>query len=266
MTPSSAVRSDWRVWLRIGVLGFGGPAGQIGLLHRETVAQRRWVDEETFGHVLALTSLLPGPEAHQTATYLGWLRGGLRSALLASVLFIAPGAIITALLAAVYLRFGEVGRVGGFFTGLQAAAVALIVLALVGMARRALTSLPAWTIAAATFVLTTLTVVPYPAIAVVLAGAGWLSLSGGCRSRRSVPSTRSTGGPPSGDQTAEVSAHLRRTLVCGVLLIGIVLLGCTLLTAFAGATVRALTVTLLISAFTFGGAYAILDFATAQLV
>ena len=269
---------DWRVWLRIGLLGFGGPAGQIGLLHRETVAQRRWVDEDTFGHALALTSLLPGPEAHQTATYVGWLRGGLRSALTAAALFVAPGAVITALLAGAYLQLGSVGAVGGFFTGLQAAAVALIVLALSGMARRVLTSSTAWALAVGTFLLTTVTVVPYPAIAVVLAGAGWLSV----RARPLGPPLGPLSGPPPGPPPgppasspsdaaptapAGISAELRRrTILCGLSLIGIVLLGSVLLMAFAGGTVRALTGTLLISAFTFGGAYAILDFATAQLV
>ncbi len=98
-----------RVWFRIGCLSFGGPAGQIALMHREVVDERRWVSDARFLHALNFCTLLPGPEAQQLATYLGWLLHGVRGGLAAGLLFVLPGALVMLGLSALYVAFGVVG-------------------------------------------------------------------------------------------------------------------------------------------------------------
>ncbi|GAB3726279.1 chromate efflux transporter [Luteimonas pelagia] len=129
-----------RVWWRIGWLGFGGPAGQIALMHRELVERRRWIGESRFLHALNFCMLLPGPEAQQLAVYIGWLMHGIRGGLVAGVLFVLPGALVLGVLAALYVAHGDLPQVAAVFRGLQAAVVALVVEALLRIGRRALVS------------------------------------------------------------------------------------------------------------------------------
>jgi chromate transporter len=118
MTPS------WRealgVWLKVGCLGFGGPAGQIALLHKEVVDRRGWVDEGRFQHALSFCMLLPGPEAQQLATYLGWLMHGVKGGLAAGLLFILPGLLIILGLSAAYVSFGARPEAQVLLLGLKA--------------------------------------------------------------------------------------------------------------------------------------------------
>src|SRR6478672_2322283 len=116
VTPAAPAANDermptfaeaFRVWLRIGLLSFGGPAGQIALLHKEVVDQRHWIGERRFLHALSFCNLLPGPEAQQLATYLGWLMHGVKGGLAAGLLFVIPGAAVMLALSAVYAAFGE---------------------------------------------------------------------------------------------------------------------------------------------------------------
>ena len=116
-----------RVWFRIGCLSFGGPAGQIALMHREVVDGRRWVSDARFLHALNFCTLLPGPEAQQLATYLGWLLHGVRGGLAAGLLFVLPGALVMLALAAIYVSFGEVPLVSALFFGLRCAVLVLVV-------------------------------------------------------------------------------------------------------------------------------------------
>lgn len=136
--PRPSFGEACRVWLRIGVLGFGGPAGQIALMHRELVERRRWVDEDRFLHALSYCTLLPGPEAQQLATYLGWLLFDTRGALAAGTLFVLPGALVLLATSALYVGFQAVPAMGGVFFGLKAVVVALVLEALVRVGRRAL--------------------------------------------------------------------------------------------------------------------------------
>ena len=106
--PLPSLAEAVRVWLRIGLVSFGGPAGQIALLHREVVEQRRWIGERRFLHALNFCTLLPGPEAMQLATYLGWLMHGVRGGLAAGLLFILPGAAVMLVLSTLYAVLGEV--------------------------------------------------------------------------------------------------------------------------------------------------------------
>ena len=131
-------REALRVWLRIGCLSFGGPAGQIALLHREVVDNRNWVSDRRFLHALNFCTLLPGPEAQQLATYLGWLMHGPRGGLAAGLLFIIPGALVMLALSLIYVLFGAVPLIAALFFGLKSAVLVLVVEALLRVGRRAL--------------------------------------------------------------------------------------------------------------------------------
>src|SRR4051812_36739470 len=119
------LREATRVWLRIGLLSFGGPAGQIALMHSELVEKRRWVSDERFLHALSFCTLLPGPEAMQLATYIGWLMHRLPGALVAGGLFVLPGALVLFALSALYAVYGRLFAVEAGFFGLQGAGLAL---------------------------------------------------------------------------------------------------------------------------------------------
>ncbi len=134
---------DWRTWLMIGAVGFGGPAGQVAILHRELVERRRWLDEDEFLAALRACMLLPGPEAQQLATYAGWRRGGLAGGLLAGTLFVLPGAVLVTVLAWLHAAGESLPFVGGAFAGTRPAVVALVALATWRIGRKSLTSPPA---------------------------------------------------------------------------------------------------------------------------
>jgi chromate transporter len=127
-----------RLWFKVGCLGFGGPAGQIALLHRLVVDERKWVGEAQFLHALNFCMLLPGPEAQQLATYLGWLLHGVRGGLVAGILFVLPGFCVILVLSAAYAAFGQLPWLMGVFFGLKCAVIALVTEALWRVAKRAL--------------------------------------------------------------------------------------------------------------------------------
>jgi chromate transporter len=157
------------VWARIGCLSFGGPAGQIALLHREVVEQRGWTSERRFLQALSFCTLLPGPEAQQLAIYLGWLMHGAAGGVCAGVLFIAPGAAVMAVLSVVYATLGAIPAVDGLFFGLKCAVLALVLQALARMGRRALRGRAPVLAACAAFVALFAFGLPFPA---VVTGAG----------------------------------------------------------------------------------------------
>lgn len=175
---SDRPESDLRVWARIGLLSFGGPAGQIALMHRELVDRRGWIDEARFLHALNFCMLLPGPEAMQLATYVGWLRGGWRGGLLAGGLFVLPGILAIMALSWVYVLAGGVGWIAGVFFGLKAAVIALVAEALVRIGRRALKGPQAWAIAGAAFLALFFFGVPFPLVVLTAAGIGFLTARG----------------------------------------------------------------------------------------
>ena len=126
------------VWLRVAALSFGGPAGQIAVMHRIIVEEKRWISEERFLHALNYCMLLPGPEAQQLATYIGWLMHKTRGGLIAGGLFILPGAVAIMALSAVYVTYGALGWFAALFFGLKAAVLAIVVEALLRLGTRAL--------------------------------------------------------------------------------------------------------------------------------
>lgn len=138
--------------LKIGCLGFGGPAGQIALMHRVFVDERKWIDDTRFQHMLAFCMLLPGPEAQQLATYVGWRLRGWAGALIAGWLFVIPGALVVLGLSWLYVNYGELPLVAAAFDGIKCAVVALVAEALYKVGKRALKTQTAFVIAIATFV------------------------------------------------------------------------------------------------------------------
>ncbi|MCB1343141.1 MAG: chromate efflux transporter [Pseudooceanicola sp.] len=176
MTPSWSEMA--RVFGRIGVLSFGGPAAQIALMHRELVDEREWLDEQTYLRALSLCMLLPGPEAMQLATYAGWRLRGVPGGLLAGLLFVLPGAAVIAGLVAGYVAFGTLPAVQAAFLGVKAAVVVIVLQALLKVSTRALTGRAAWVIAALSFVAIFAFNAPFPLI-VGLAGLwGYLTAKG----------------------------------------------------------------------------------------
>jgi chromate transporter len=173
-TPRPSFAEATRTFGKIGLLSFGGPAGQIALMHRILVEEKRWIDEPRFLHALSYCMLLPGPEATQLATYVGWLLHGVRGGLVAGLLFVLPGAAVITALSALYLTLGHVALVQGMLFGLKAAVLAVVLEALIRVSRRALKDGAAVAVAVAAFVAIAFLKLPFPLIiaAAALFGAG----------------------------------------------------------------------------------------------
>ncbi len=164
-----------RTFAKIGLLSFGGPAGQISLMHRILVDEKRWLDESRFLHALNYCMLLPGPEAMQLATYAGWLLNGTRGGLAAGLLFVLPGAILITVLSSLYLFVGQVPLVQGLLFGIKAAVLAIVFEALIKVSKRALRTRPAVAIAVAAFIAIAVLRLPFPVIILAAAAIGALT-------------------------------------------------------------------------------------------
>jgi chromate transporter len=185
--PRPTFRQAFRVWARIGLLSFGGPAGQIALMHRELVEERRWISEARFLHALNYCMLLPGPEAQQLAVYIGWLLHRTAGGLVAGTLFVLPGFFVILALSTLYALFRELPAVNAALFGLKAAVVAIVVEALVRIARRALAGPLSYGIAAVAFTAIFFFDAPFPLV-VLAAGIAGLGLD------RLSPSTKAGSG------------------------------------------------------------------------
>jgi chromate transporter len=237
-----------RVFFRIGIYSFGGPAAQIALMHRELVDERDWLTEDEFLSALSFCMLLPGPEAMQLATYAGWRLDGVRGGLVAGLLFVVPGALFMALLATVYAIYGNVPLVEALFLGVQATVVAIVLEALLKVARKALKGSAHWIIAALSFVAIFALHLPFPLIVAAAALFGFLT-------------TRGSGFP------APAPANRPNTLGTIALWLAIWLLPIAVLWAMDA---RLLTEIALffskLAVVTFGGAYAVLAYMTQTVV
>jgi chromate transporter len=172
--PLPSFAEALHVWSRVGCLSFGGPAAQIALLHREVVDHRRWIGEQRFLQALNFCTLLPGPEAQQLATYLGWLLHGVKGGLAAGLMFILPGAAVMLLLSILYVTLGRLAIVAALFFGLKAAVLVLVIEALLRVGRRALKGVFAHGLAAAAFIALFAFAVPFP---LVVLAAGLIGLA-----------------------------------------------------------------------------------------
>ena len=164
-----------KVWALVAAQSFGGPAGQIAVMQRVLVEERRWIGQGRFLHALNYCTLLPGPEAQQLATYVGWLLGGVRGGLVAGWLFVLPGAVAMFVLSAVYVAFGTTTVVAALFAGIAPAVLAIVAQALIRVARRALARRALVVLATAGFVALAVFAVPFPVVVLAAAVLGWLT-------------------------------------------------------------------------------------------
>jgi chromate transporter len=271
--PGIPFRTAVRTWFAISLQTFGGPAGQIAVMQRTLVDDKRWIGQRRFLHAMNYCMLLPGPEAQQLATYVGWLLHGTRGGLVAGGLFVLPGVIALLVLSAVYVAFGSTVAVTAVFAGLAPAVLAIVVQAVIRVGKRALTSPALRAIAVLSFLALALFAVPFPVVVVAAGVVGWAL----ARWRPSAVPERGRAeaaddGPPPvipDDVLHTERPSTRRTL--RVLLVGLVVWGVpvgafALLTGtdsvftqqglfFSGAAVV-----------TFGGAYAVLAYVAQQAV
>ena len=266
-----------RVWTRIAALSFGGPAGQIAVMHRILVDEKRWIGEERFLHALNYCMLLPGPEAQQLAAYIGWLLHKTKGGLVAGVLFVLPGFLAILALSYIYVLFGHAPLIEGLFFGLKAAVLAVVVQAVVRVGSRALKNNVMRGIAAAAFAAIFFLGAPFPAIILAAALGGYI---GG---RAGLPAFKGGGGHGSGrgnivhDRDTALGEglpyHARPNLFWSLKISGTLLFlwlaPVVLLFVFAGPN----DVFTKIAAFfsqmavvTFGGAYAVLAYVAQEAV
>ncbi|AVF02658.1 MULTISPECIES: chromate efflux transporter [Devosia] len=177
-----------RIWARIGLLSFGGPAGQIALMHRILVEEQRWLGEKRFLHALNYCMLLPGPEAMQLAVYIGWLMHRTLGGIIAGALFVLPGVVAIMALSWVYALYGNVGPIEALFFGLKAAVLAIVVQAVIRIGSRALKNNAMIAIAAASFIAIFGFAVPFP---LIILAAGLIGYFG---ARAGVPAFQNGGG------------------------------------------------------------------------
>jgi chromate transporter len=268
-----------RIWARVALLSFGGPAGQIAVMHRILVEEKRWIGETRFLHALNYCMLLPGPEAHQLAIYIGWLLHRTRGGLVAGTLFVLPGVISLGLLSWIYASFGNVGSVQGLFFGLKAAVLAVVLEAVLRVGKRAIRGRSMLAIAILAFIGIFLFSVPFPLIIAAAALIGFFGRALGFKdfelSAHLSKSGKAADAPASIDAAfaEEIPAHVRPSLprLIRVAFIGVSIWLAPLvaLLVTAGPT----NVFTAIAAFnsrmavvTFGGAYAVLAYMAQQAV
>jgi chromate transporter len=174
--PRPSFAEAFRFWLKLGFISFGGPTGQIALMHAELVERKKWIDEGRFLHALNFCMLLPGPEATQLATYVGWLLHRTLGGIAAGALFVLPSAVILWALSWIYLRFGAVPSIAAAFYGLQIAVMAVVAQSVIRIGQKVLKNRAMWTLAAAAFLALLLLHSPFP---LIVAGAGAIGYLGG---------------------------------------------------------------------------------------
>ncbi|TGN82122.1 chromate efflux transporter [Bradyrhizobium yuanmingense] len=263
----------FRVWLRVACLSFGGPAGQIAVMHRILVEEKKWISEGRFLHALNYCMLLPGPEAQQLATYVGWLMHRTAGGLMAGGLFILPGIIAIMGLSYIYAAFGNVSFVEALFFGLKAAVLAIVVEAVVRVGKRALKNRIMIALAAAAFVAIFFFAVPFP---IIIIAAGLIGYAGARSGRPEfAPAGHGHGGSAAIDSMLgeAVPDHVRpdtaRAIRVGALWLALWLVPViALLMALGQANVFS-QIALFFSKMalvTFGGAYAVLAYVAQQAV
>jgi chromate transporter len=267
--PAVRFGEAFRFWLKLGFISFGGPAGQIAIMHAELVERRRWISEKRFLHALNYCMLLPGPEAQQLATYIGWLMHRTAGGIVAGGLFVAPSLAILIALSWIYLRFGDVPVVAGIFYGIKPAVTALVLHAAHRIGTRALGNGWMWAIAAAAFVAIFAFDAPFPAIVLAAALIGFFgarrwpqvfAVGGHAGSGASYGPALIDDETPPPPHARFSRGHLLRVLIVGVLLwAGVV----TALVAAQGWSSTLAQMAWFFSKaalVTFGGAYAVLPY------
>jgi chromate transporter len=267
-------RTATRAWLAISLQTFGGPAGQIAVMQRMLVDEKQWIGQRRFLHALSYCTLLPGPEAQQLATYIGWLLNGVRGGLVAGGLFVLPGAVALLALSAVYVSAGDTFVIDALFAGLAAAVLAIVTQAVSRVGRRALHGAAMVALAVGAFAALTLFAIGFPLVVVLAGLAGWAY---GRWASDSLHGPSYAGSGEQDETTAlvrddmpqEVTTSRRYTVV--VLLVGLVAWAgpMALFAAFAGADSVFVEQGLFFSGaavVTFGGAYAVLAYVAQRAV
>jgi len=258
-----------RYWLKLGFISFGGPAGQIAIMHHELVEKRRWISERRFLHALNYCMVLPGPEAQQLATYIGWLMHRSWGGLVAGGLFVLPSLFILIALSWIYLSFGDVPLVAGILYGIKPAVTAIVVFAAYRIGTRALKNPTLWAIAAAAFVAIFFLKLPFPWIVL---GAGVIGAIGA----RISPHTFATGGhaeggrrygpaliddhTPTPDHARFKWSRLAAVLIAGLGLWAAAMAGLLAIYGNAGTLAQLGWFFTKAALLTFGGAYAVLPY------
>ena len=268
--PAVSFAEAFRFWLRLGCISFGGPAGQIAIMHTELVEQKRWISEKRFLHALNYCMVLPGPEAQQLATYIGWLMHRTWGGIVAGGLFVLPSLLLLIGLSWVYMAWGHLPLVAGVFAGIKPAVTALVLHAAHRIGGRVLRNAWMWAIAVAAFVAIFALRVPFPVIVLVAAGIGvW----GG----RVAPHRFATGGSHAaatsaygpaviddGDPTPAhalfTRARLWRVLLAGAVLWVGAMLALVLAGGWQGTLAQMGWFFTKAALLTFGGAYAVLPY------
>lgn len=250
-------REALAVWVRIGFLSFGGPAGQIALMHRIIVDEKKWLDESRFLHALNYCMLLPGPEAQQLATYIGWLLHGVKGGVVAGALFILPGALAIFALSWLYVSFGDLAIVEGVFFGLKAAVLAIVVQALIRIGRRALKGTFKPALAVGGFIALFVFDLPFP---IVVLGAGAI----GYAVARRIASQNAAQSEPQIDTEPVLHAGTKRAaMVCLLLWLGTVG-GLLAVLGYHNVFSQLAVFFSKMATVTFGGAYAVLAYVAQQ--
>ena len=266
------LREATRAWFAISLQTFGGPAGQIAVMQRMLVDEKRWIGQQRFLFALSYCTLLPGPEAQQLATYVGWLLNGIKGALVAGILFVLPGVAALLALSAIYVTYGDTTVVEGLFLGLAPAVIAIVVQAVIRVAGKGLTHPAMVALAVASFIALTAFGVPFPAVVAGAALAGWLLGRSMPELGRAKPAKEDPDAPTpliSDDALHHEEPSARRSLV--ILVVGLLLWAAPVVLAallfgrgsifvdqglfFSGAALV-----------TFGGAYAVLAYVAQQAV
>ncbi|MEE5154813.1 chromate efflux transporter [Pseudomonas alliivorans] len=264
-----SLREAVRFWLKLGFISFGGPAGQISIMHQELVERRRWISERRFLHALNYCMLLPGPEAQQLATYIGWLMHRTWGGVIAGALFVLPSLFILIALSWMYIALGDVPVVAGLFYGIKPAVTAIVVQAAHRIGSRALKNNALWAIAAASFTAIFAFNVPFPLIVLAAAVIGY---AGG----RLAPEYFRVGGHTTADKSFGAAlidddtptpehARFSASKLMKLIVIGLVLwtLPMAILTALFGWTGTLTQMSWFFTKaalLTFGGAYAVLPY------
>ncbi|MFO1154548.1 MAG: chromate efflux transporter [Rhodospirillales bacterium] len=260
--PAPSLAEASRVWLKIGCIGFGGPAGQIALMHRIVVDEQRWIDEARFLHALNFCMLLPGPEAQQLATYVGWLLHRWKGGLIAGTLFVLPGAAVMMLLSVLFVLYRQLPLIDGIFYGIRCAVVALVVEALIRIGRRALVRPLHRAIAVLSFLGIFALAVPFP---LIILAAGLIGAAAARYEAADAPRPTGVASPPV-DPVVTSFARPLPILFVGLVvwfaptLVFVIRLGWDSSFSQVGLLFAKLAVV------TFGGAYAVLAYVAEQAV
>ena len=261
-----------RVWARVALLSFGGPAGQIAVMHRIIVDEKKWVPESRFLHALNYCMLLPGPEAQQLATYIGWLMHRTVGGLVAGGLFILPGVIAIMALSVIFALWGGVGIVGALFFGLKAAVLAIVLEAVVRIGKRGLKTPEMRLLGAASFIGIFLFAAPFPAVILAAAGVGYVSAARGGHAFAAVEhgAAHEDGESLLGNETpAHALPSAKRALRVSVTWLAVWLAPVAVVLLAAGRDNVFSQIAVFFSkmaVITFGGAYAVLAYVAQQAV